>query len=225
MVRCSQEFLQIPNKEEFHAKLFSQADNRMYMVARNLVDSSWGNPSSMADGVGVLLYIWNRAFYQDGSTLDFDELEDCIDRNLQVLQSFRNKSILKLSEPDAEIINKLFNDFMNALAGVKETEEGERKIKKGPVGVAKTLHLLAPEFFPMWDTQIAIDYRCRYSTENAAERYIRFCKWIKQFAESVNKKCRPLPNDRTLVKLIDEYNHKTRSTKEEKHYKVLRKAS
>jgi hypothetical protein len=203
------EELRIPDKEEFKVNLFSPAENRIYMVAKKIVDSSWSQPSSMADGAGVLLYIWNRAFYQDGSTLDFDKLEECISRNSEVLQSFRNKSILGVATDDAEVIKKLFEDFMNALVGIED--------KRGTVGVTKALHLLAPEFFPMWETQIAIDYGCTTSSKDVAEEYICFCKLIQEVAKEV-KDYPNLPKDRTLVKLIDEYNHSTREVP-----KVIRK--
>lgn len=209
--------LRIPDRKEFRRHLYKKL-NPMYKVAKRLLDNSWGSPPEMVEGVGILLLTWNQPFYGIRGWFDFQELERCFERNLRRIENFRRRNIFSLSSTDEENIKTLFNEFLVAL-------KGDKKGIKTPVGVSKALHLLAPEFFPMWDTQIAIDYRCRYSTENAAERYIRFCKWIKQFAESVNKKYRPLPNDRTLVKLIDEYNHKTRSTKEEKHYKVLRKAS
>lgn len=199
----------IPGREDFLGKRFSSVDNKWYDIAKHIVDNSRGQPSLMADGVRVLLYTWNRVFYWDGSTLDFHKLENCIGDHLLLLETFRRRYILSLSEQDEAQIRRLFEDFMDALVGVRETE-GKRKIKKGPVGVTKTLHLLAPEFFPMWDTKIAIDYGCTTSSADVAKEYICFCKLIKEVAEKVKDYPEPQHKDRTLVKLIDEYNYATR---------------
>lgn len=61
----------------------------MYKTATRLIDSSWGNTTEMADGLGVLLLTWNQAFYRYGS-FDFEILEKCIAQNLDSLTSYRN---------------------------------------------------------------------------------------------------------------------------------------
>ena len=84
-----------------------------------------------------------------------------------------------------------------------------RLIKRSPVAVAKTLHLLAPKFFPIWDNKIAKGYGCNYS-KNPEENYLSFCKKIKQVAEIVkNFKLKdPIKTkNESIVKLIDEYNY------------------
>ena len=77
-------------------------------------------------------------------------------------------------------------------------------IKRSPVSVSKALHLLAPDFFPLWDDRISRAYGCYY-TENPAQKYISFCKTAKIIADKV-KDC-SIRSDRTLIKLIDEYNY------------------
>jgi len=108
---------------------------------------------------------------------DFGKLEECIARNLKKIKAFRSKDISSLSE-------------------------GE---DKSPVAVAKALHLLAPKFFPLWDDGIAKGYGCHYS-DDPAGRYIEFCKITKAVAEGV-KDCVRQESNKTLVKLIDEYNY------------------
>ena len=76
-------------------------------------------------------------------------------------------------------------------------------IKKSPVSVAKALHLLAPNFFPLWDDRIARKYGCYYN-ENPSEKYIKFCNITKIMAEKLNNS--KIRSDRTIIKLIDEYN-------------------
>ena len=273
--------IHIPSKEEFIKGIeeFEKHEKRdaMYKVATFLVHHFWGNPSDMADGLGVLLLTWNQAFYRYGS-FDFDKLEKCIENNLEKLEKFRNRDITTFSELDESDIKSIFSKFLDALQidtikfsdsnkkkftienlkelldkwnikfsgndtksiykSIKSDEkvkdaiefiETSRKnyiqitisrleenqieklkeynlIMKSPVAVAKALHLLAPNFFPLWDDQIAKAYRCYYDNEPAKE-YIKFMKIIKEMSEKVKEYVDPSKCSKTLLKLIDEYNY------------------
>lgn len=63
-----------PTEEEFLNGIieFEKQEKRdaMYKVATFLVSHFWGNPSDMADGLGVLLLTWNQAFYRYGMISD-----------------------------------------------------------------------------------------------------------------------------------------------------------
>jgi len=111
----------------------------------------------MADGLGVLLLTWNNAFYRYGF-FDFDALEKCISNNQQILESYRHRSILDYTASDDESIK-----FLKAL----QIADGKSAGRKSPVAVAKALHLLAHDFFALWDDKIAKAYNCHY-------RYIPF---------------------------------------------------
>lgn len=78
-----------------------------------------------------------------------------------------------------------------------------RLIMKSPVAAAKALHLLGSKFFPIWDYKIAQAYECSYQ-ENPAKKYVSFCNKIKEFANKVKNYISRA--DKTLIKLIDEYN-------------------
>lgn len=193
----------IPSREEFHrgCEEFEKHEKRdaMYKVATFLVSHFWGKPSEIADGLGVLLLTWNQAFYRYG-IFDFDKLEKCIARNFQKIENFRNRDISSLSSPDEENIKYLFNELLEAL----QIDSGKIQGRKSPVAVAKTLHLLAPNFFPLWDDKIARAYRCYYN-KKSAEKYVSFCKITKTISDKV-KDC-IIRLDKTLPKLIDEYNY------------------
>jgi len=120
--------------------------------------------------------------------------------NLEILKSFRERNVTTLSENDEQNIERIFNEFMESL----QIASG----KKSPVAVVKALHLLAPNFFPLWDYQIARAYGCNYHN-NPAERYIQFMKVMKEFYEQIrNYNISPkYSKDKTLLKLIDEYNY------------------
>jgi len=195
--------MDIPSREEFlrGCDEFEKYEKRdaMYKVASFLVSHFWGKPSDMADGLGVLLLTWNQAFYRYG-VFDFDKLEKSITDDLQKIENFRNRYISSLSRSDEGDIKQLFNNFLEAL----QIDSGKKQGTKSPVAVAKALHLLAPNLFPLWDDKIARAYGCYYN-ENPAEKYVSFCKITKVIADKVKTYINR--GDKTLVKLIDEYNY------------------
>lgn len=172
----------------------------IYFEALRQISESWGHPSGMAEGIGVLLHSWHLTFYRFG---DFSRplLEECIERNLRILSQFRGRDIVALSGGDEAQIKHLFNEFLDALKG------GSRR---SPVAVAKALHLLAPSFFPLWDTDIALAYDSWWAFSEFGDfEYLAFCRKIKGIAEKVRHyECvaNPTP-DRSLLKMIDEYNY------------------
>lgn len=195
--------MNIPNREEFlkGCEEFEKHEKRdaMYKVATFLVSHFWGKFSDMADGLGVLLLTWNQAFYRYG-IFEFDKLEKTISDNFQKIESFRNRDIFTLSSSDENDIEQLFNNFLGAL----QIASGKKQGTKSPVAVAKALHLLAPNFFPLWDDKIARAYNCYYN-QQPAKKYVLFCKITKAIANEVKNYIRK--SDKTLIKLIDEYNY------------------
>ena len=149
----------------------------------------------MARGVSVIIRGWNH-FY---ANFDIDNLARCIEGNLTALEDFRNRHINTLSDVDDEAIRSVFNEFVDALRRQKDN-------KASPVSVAKALNPLAPDFFPIWDSNIAFAYDCFYLADIADSPYIRFCKKNKIMAERVFE-CVPKHDDRSLLKRIDEYNY------------------
>jgi len=197
------ENMNIPNRWEFcrGCREFEKHEKRdsMYKVATFLVSHFWGRPSDMADSLGVLLLTWNQAFYRYG-IFDFDRLEKCISDNLPKIESFRSRNVFSLSVSDEDDIKYLFNEFLEAL----QIDVGQMRGRKSPVAVAKALHLLAPKFFPLWDDKIARAYRCYYH-RRPAHKYVSFCKITRTIAGKV--KDYGIQSNKTLVKLIDEYNY------------------
>jgi len=178
----------------------------MYRVASFLVKEFWNNPSDMADGLGVLLLTWNAGFYRYGS-LDFEELQKCIKNNLSKINELHSKNITDLSDSDIQQILQIFNDFLTALRRPRHKKSPEAF---SPVSVAKTLHVLAPEFFPLWDDKIAKAYGCYwYQNEKGAVKYWQFMLRMRDIAKSLDDTARQLKeiSDRSVLKLIDEYNY------------------
>jgi hypothetical protein len=173
----------------------------MYKVASFLVDHFWGDPTEMADGLGVLLLTWNQALYRYG-IFDFDILEHCIAGNMPSLAAFRARDIISYLPTEDEDIQRLFNEFLDAL---RIREPGKRPAKS-PVAVAKALHLLAPGFFPLWDEKIAKEYGCRYSSKPAA-KYLKFMAQMKAIAASLDPGFIRSLGRKSPLKVIDEFNY------------------
>ena len=112
------------------------------------------------------------------------------------------KDAIEFSETRKKYIEIRISDLEKEIAHMVP----EKLIMRSPVGVAKALHLLAPKFFPLWDERIAKakPYKCYYD-KNPAEKYVEFCKKTKIVADEVRNyiSC----SDKTLLKLIDEYNY------------------
>jgi len=173
----------------------------MYRTATFLVDYFWGKPAEMADSLGVLLLTWNHAFYRYG-IFDFDKLEECISKNLPLLNKYRKSSILNYTPSDDKAIEHLFGQFLDAL----RIRDGKKGGAKSPVAVAKALHLLAPDFFPLWDYEIARAYGCRYAS-NPVAKYLTFFRMSKEMVEKLQSSVNAKAMGKTLLKLIDEYNY------------------
>lgn len=195
----------IPSPSEFEKGYceFQSHEQRdaMCKTATFLVEHFWGKPLEMADSLGVLLLTWNQAFYRYG-LFDFDRLEKCISNNQNLLNSFRPRDILSYSNNDDHSIIHLFDEFLLAL----QISDGKKAGTKSPVGVSKALHLLAPGFFPLWDNKIARAYECYYRPD-PEQKYLAFTDMMKQIAQKMSSSVDLKTHNKTLLKLIDEYNY------------------
>jgi hypothetical protein len=190
-----------PDEVKAGSEAFRAHEKRdaIYKVSTFLVDHFWGDPSQMADALGVLLLVWNNAFYRYG-LFDYGALENVLRANMDDLNRFRKRDIESLEGKDEEPITALFTAFLDGLA----IAEGKSKGSRSPVSVAKALHLLAPRFFPLWDDKIAKGYRCHYSRDPSG-KYIQFMTISKGMVESLRGKVETRGS--TLLKVIDEYNY------------------
>ncbi|MBV8090975.1 MAG: hypothetical protein JO139_15665 [Alphaproteobacteria bacterium] len=192
-----------PTAEELEAGCTAfrlhETRDAMYRTASFLVEHFWGQPAELADSLGVLLLTWNQAHYRYGS-FDFSKLQRCLETNAAVLQHFRARNILDFTPADEPDIRYLFDALLSALC----IADGSRAGAQSPVAVGKALHLLAPDFFPMWDKKIAQAYSCGYSSR-PTEKYLAFMRLSKNMACTL----RPVipAGSKNLLKLLDEYNY------------------
>jgi hypothetical protein len=173
----------------------------MYQVATYLVRQFWGQPRELADAVGVLLLTWNQAAYRYGAP-DWDLLEAFLAGEAALLEDLRARDIRSLSSTDEPLVVALFGAALEAL----RVESSGRGARRSPVAVAKALHLMAPKYFPLWDKAIADRYGCSYATE-PARRYVAFMQIARESVAQLDRAIRPLLNDKTPLKVWDEYNY------------------
>jgi hypothetical protein len=192
-----------------------------YKVATFLVKHFWYKPSDISDAIGVLLLVWNQAFYRYCNfALDFEGLEKFLKENEDVIKRLRDVDISSFNWSNEEdTIKKLFDDLLNVLKCRK---------RKSPVAVSKTLHLLAPTLFPIWDDDISKAYGCYwYDSDLASEKYLKFMAKMKTLSERIvttymskhnvdmatareairKEASLNMPFMKSLLKITDEYNY------------------
>ncbi|MEW6377872.1 MAG: hypothetical protein AB1502_19035 [Thermodesulfobacteriota bacterium] len=195
---------EIPNCDQLKGGIDAFARNEcrgyVYFEALSHISENWGDPIEMARGIKILLDVWHLSFYRFGN-FELSLLTKCVEHNLSLIDRFKQRNINSLSSSDEAEIKDMFNEFLDALRG------GNRR---SPVAVAKSLHLLAPNFFPLWDTEIAVNYGSWWVfSDFGALEYVPFCWKIKHVAENLEV-CECVLNanpNRSLLKLIDEYNY------------------
>jgi hypothetical protein len=172
----------------------------MYRVATFLVEDAWGDFPRMVDALTVLLLTWNEAFYRYGA-FDQDKLENLRKSNWPDFESYRKRAIGTWSDSDTDTVSRLFVESSKTLASVHK--DGSKSA--GHVAAAKSLHLLSPSFFPLWDARIAKAYGCDYAYRPSAA-YLKFCEIARFQVDSLYNKVAE-ENRENLLKLVDEYNY------------------
>lgn len=177
-------------------KVFEQNEprNLFYKVSIILVKLSFKRKIKLtpSESLGVLLQTWNRVYYRFRK---FDESHYCkierlLKNNLESLHKYRKLKIENLGDKDKQKIKRIFKDFENIL---------------GPVGAAKSLHLIAPSVFPLWDRSIATAYNTPLKkTGTNSDNYIQFLLKTKQ---QVKRLLQSGVERKNLLKRIDEYNY------------------
>jgi hypothetical protein len=167
----------------------------IYFEALSTVSNGWGKPEDMAEGVGIIIRGWNYLF----SNYDNRKLIQCIERNMKSIQELRHRKLRSLSKADDKVIQGLFEQFLEALKRIVDS-------RRSAVSVAKAFGVLTPEFLPIWDNPIADAYGHILDSDIAHLQYADFCHQMKYLADKV-RTCVPYPDDRSLLKRIDEYNY------------------
>ncbi len=165
-----------------------------YRVATELIELALAGETriTVPEALAVLLQTWNAQYYQYRPFTEqhFREIEQLLETHLKTVLSFRDRSIDSVSQADLKTVEPLFDCFEQIL---------------GPVGAAKSLHLLGPNFFPLWDREIARCHRCDLNkVGNNGANYMAFFLLTLQ---QVRTLLPLMANGAGLLKKIDEYNY------------------
>jgi hypothetical protein len=164
-----------------------------YKVATELVSLSLANKTVLliSESIAVLLQTWNREYYRfrKFDAQHFADIDKLLSTQKIALAEARGKNIQHLTHAEETFAKQMFKAFETVL---------------GPVGAAKSLHLLAPDYFPIWDRTIAAAYvGILGKTGTNSNRYWQMMGYASQQAHSL------VASGYTgnPLKAIDEYNY------------------
>jgi len=165
-----------------------------YRTAIELVSLSIDGKTSLTltDAIAGLLQTWNREFYRfrgGFSEQHYGEIDTLLREHLPTILKYRARRISDLVETDLAEVNRIFHAF---------------EVVLGPVGAAKSLHLLAPGYFPLWDRKITAAYGLSLgSTGTNSSKYWQMMFYSFEQAQSlIDEGYTGNP-----LKAIDEFNY------------------
>jgi hypothetical protein len=176
-------------------QLFFEREKRdvFYRAAMTLIPQVRKGQTSLSlgDVIAIVLQTWNASYYRyhrwdSGHFHEIERLLSQFESQLSITSTRDISSLTEGMQSDEGWIWVMFAAFKKTL---------------GPVGAAKTLHLLAPRFFPLWDQAIA---KKAYAVTLDEAGYIAMIRAVKfQLGKAGNA----LPTNFNFLKLIDEYNY------------------
>jgi hypothetical protein len=166
--------------------------DHFYKITRELICLSLKCKTSitLSEAIYVLLRKWNKDVfrYKKFEEEDLVILEKNIENNREFLKPYYSRSIKRISTESKSILVCIFQDFENP---------------RGPVSAAKTLHLLAPKYFPMWDREIAEGYKIRFGRKGTnGLNYLKFMEMVLKQVRKIKQYTK-----RDVLKRLDEFNY------------------
>jgi hypothetical protein len=162
-------------------------NNYATTIQRVAAALSRSNSDELAIAVAEWLQDLNRRYYrfrpQEAAIL-VERLKPILRQERSTFLNYRERSIEPLAKSDETDVLRLFGLF---------------RTECGPVGAGKALHVLAPNFFPLWDNAIADSYGV--ATETG---YFQFINIVKQQVLNLPEEIAP---GVTALKALDEYNY------------------
>lgn len=182
----------IQDLEDAH-KRFETIEPRslFYNASIELVDLAIQGKTKLelAEAIAVLLQTWNVSYYRfrPFTEAHFLNIKTLLETHRHLINELRQRNIESFCDEDVDTVKGIFEEF-------------EKVLEK--TGAAKCLHLLAPNFFPLWDTEIAKAYGL--GKESDTERY---CSFMVKTRDQVKGLGGKQALDRNIIKALDEYNY------------------
>lgn len=189
-----------------------------YRTSTYILDRCWREPSSAdlnvtAEAIGVLLIPWNPQYYR-GHSPNYAALSEVLEHHAALLRGFSGRSLASFDpHADGSVIDLLFTSLLEPLS---YRTKGRNELRRAHVPTVKALHLLAPNFFPLWDGNIASGYDCHWESPTESPRaYLRFMELVKGEIDllgrwkEVDLRARSIPGHDTggILKVHDEWNY------------------
>jgi len=210
-------------KEKHEEFLGKEQRECAYEIAKECIDKYWKggeipdkNFKKITDAVLTFLFLWNSAFYRTCSLEKgfIENIKINIKNNKKKLDYFRGKCIYELSISDKNDIKDLYKSFSKVLACKKKVKGNKNSAKtiQSPVSTAKFLHIICPNFFPLWDDKIAERYGCswgenEFSFKSYWEYMVKVKEQINNIEGTKTNRIKEILKEYTILKLIDEYNY------------------
>ncbi|MFB3888314.1 MAG: hypothetical protein ACE14S_02415 [Candidatus Bathyarchaeia archaeon] len=200
--------LAVPDREEFcrlvqlHGELFGEGD-RAYHTAlesfRNAILSAISD-CEMSSMLRLFLLKWGRMGRVVG-TLGCERIASKLREMAPRLSEFRH---LTIATSDLDRFSRTASDVYEDLLNTEWKSKKGRTKRVGPTATSKVLHIVAPDFFVMWDRSI----RRYYGFRDDGREYVRFLTIMKCWLEKLQPVIAELSatHQRSPAKLIDEYN-------------------
>jgi hypothetical protein len=170
--------------EKFHEM---EPRDIIYLVARKIILENPNSEYHILAGIEVLLLVWNAVYLQ--------RQPDKVKRSLEndILEAYRNtkndfeflkgKKLESIDLKDPDIVNKIKGIF-KAFATHKSIES---------TGASKAIHLVNPELFMMWDSEIKKNYHrlhpsYQIRSEFTNECYVEFMRTMQEVARGILEK-------------------------------------
>jgi len=213
------------------SRAFIQNEHRAYIYANavNQVQNNFNDISKITKGISNLLSGWHNSFYRFGPFND-TEISKCVALYHNRLKVIRRENILDVIVDNRfeSQIRTVYYGFLDATASVNV-----KFTRKTITGTSKALSLLAPDLFPMCDEKISQAYNCWWVySDGSFNDYLTFLNYMKILAVQLVSEYSEIHRltdrnkaetllikeikvysgdsynyDKTLLKIIDEYNY------------------
>ena len=184
--------------------------DEIYQAISKIVDANWHQMRDLAVIMGGLLMFWNSAFYRTGD-ISFAHVENTLLKHTVKLDEYRTRVITTISPDEFKKIGEIYYEILYSFGARKNEKNGDgKKMIYSPVSAAKAMHLLCPNFFPLWDSSIAKAYGCYWDdTLYSFPEYWKFISKSKKQVELLRTEGRPPKDIREIpvLRLIDQYNY------------------
>lgn len=193
----------------------------IYEVVKRYINKKFKSNTHLTNGVLTFLYAWNQASFRYG-TPNFSKFENFLKNKKNLIAKFRHLNLENV-ELNCSIKKDIINLFCACARALETTkEDNNNRTLRQPVATSKALFILASKFFPPWDNCIAKVYRVMWNSPNQkdnnekskeyrkiAEKYFKYITKIKELTENIKSSDykKSLKTDRSLIKLIDEFNY------------------